>query len=144
MNKSKIQYWNHQQRAKRKGVPFELSFDEWMHIWLDSGHYHAKGTKRGQYVMSRYGDKGGYTKDNVHIQTVGANTKEAFTTNNIDFIKPRHGEENYFYGKTHTETSIEKIKAARAKQVFTAETNKKRSEAMKKARALAGTNWGNK
>lgn len=141
INKSKEQYNNHKARAKRKGVPFELSFDEWMKIWTDSGHYHEKGTKRGQYVMSRYKDQGGYTIDNVYIQTVGANTKEAFTTNNSDFIKPRCGEENHFYGKKHTESSIEKIKIARAKQVWSLETNRKRSEAMKKARALAGAVW---
>jgi hypothetical protein len=141
MNKSKQQYHNHKARAKRKVVPFELSFDEWMKIWTDSGHYHEKGTKRGQYVMSRYKDQGGYTLYNVYIQTVGANTKEAFTTNNSDFIKPRRGEENHFYGKKHTESSIEKIKIARAKQVWSLETNRKRSEAMKKARALAGAKW---
>lgn len=142
MKKTKEQFQNHRQRAKRKGIPFELTFDEWYKIWIDSGHYHNKGTKRGQYVMSRYGDKGGYTVDNVHIQTVGENTREAFTTTNKDFIKPRHGAENNFFGKTHKEESIAKIKAARAKQIFSTETNKKRSEAMKRARALAGSSWG--
>ena len=138
------QYSQHKQRAKRKGIPFELTLAEWYKIWIDSGHYHNKGTKRGQYVMSRYGDKGGYTIGNVHIQTVGQNTQEAFTINNADFIKPRFAEDNHFFGQTHTQKSIDKIKTARAKQVFSAETNKKRSEAMKRARALAGGAWGNK
>ena len=141
MNKSKEQYNNHKARAKRKGVIFDLTFDEWLKIWTDSGHYYQKGTKRGQYVMSRYKDAGGYTIDNVYIQTVGANTKEAFTTNNKDFIKPKFGEENHFYGKKHTQESIEKIKVARTKQIWSEETNRKRSEAMKKARALAGKLW---
>ena len=144
MTKTKRQFWNHQQRAKRKGIPFELTFDEWYKIWIESGHYENKGTKRGQFVMSRYGDKGGYTIDNVHIQTVGENTKEAFTTNNADFIRPRLEEENYFFGKTHSEESREKIRAVRAKQVFTTESNIKRSEAMKRARAKvkeSGKEW---
>jgi hypothetical protein len=141
LNKSKQQYHNHKARAKRKGIPFELTFDQWLKIWLDSGHYYEKGTKRGQYVMSRYKDQGGYTINNVHIQTVGDNTREAFTTSNSDFIKPRRGIENYFYGRKHTESTREKIKAKRATQVFTNETNRKRSEAMKRARAIAGANW---
>ena len=144
MNKIKQQFWNHKQRAKRKGVPFELSMDEWYKIWIDSGHYHEKGTKRGQYVMSRYGDKGGYTVDNVYIQTVGENTKEAFTTNNKDFIKPRFGKDNFFFGKQHSKESIKKIKEKRATQVWSEETNKKRSDAMKRARALAGSDWKKK
>ena len=98
VNKSKQQYHNHKARAKRKGIPFELTFEQWYKIWLDSGHYHEKGTKHGQYVMSRYQDKGGYTIDNVYIQTVGDNTREAFLHNNKDFIQPKYGEDNNFYG----------------------------------------------
>mgnify|MGYP003337632559 CR=1 FL=1 len=30
MNKSKEQYNNHKARAKRKGVIFDLTFDEWL------------------------------------------------------------------------------------------------------------------
>ena len=142
MNKSKQQYHNHKARAKRKQIPFELTFDEWLHIWTESGHYDNKGTKRGQYVMSRYGYKGGYTIGNVHIQTVGENTKEAFTTNNTDFIKPKLGIDNHFYGKKHTTQAIDKIKEKRASQVWSIDSNNKRSEAMKKARVLAGANWG--
>lgn len=141
IKQAKKQYWNHQQRAKRKGVPFLLTFEQWCQIWLDSGHYHEKGTKRGQYVMSRFNDIGPYSIDNVKIQTVGENTREAFTTNNSDFIKPRYGIENHFYGRKHTEQTRQKIKIARAKQVWTPEARKKVSETMKKRRAEAGANW---
>lgn len=144
INKSKQQYHNHKARAKRKGIPFELTFEQWYKIWLDSGHYHEKGTKHGQYVMSRYHDQGGYTIDNVYIQTVGDNTKEAFLHNNKNFIKPKFGEDNNFYGKKHSENAIAKIKTARAKQIFSIESNLKRSIAMKKARALKGKDWGKK
>lgn len=147
VNKSKQQYWNHQQRAKRKKIPFELTFEQWYDTWIKSGHYHEKGTKRGQYVMSRYKDQGGYTIDNVYIQTVGDNTKEAFTTNNKNFISPRFGKDNHFYGCKHSEETKQKIRDARAKRikcVWTPDARKKASEAMKKARAIAGTTWGNK
>lgn len=142
IKKAKQQFWNHQQRAKRKGINFLLTFEQWLQIWLDSGHYHEKGTKRGQYVMSRFNDVGPYSIDNVKIQTVGQNTKEAFTINNADFIKPRFGEENHFYGRKHSIESRAKIKEARAKQIWTPEARKKVSETMKRRRAEAGTNWG--
>ena len=142
ITKAKQQFHNHKARAKRKGIPFLLTFDQWCKIWLDSGHYYDKGTKRDQYVMSRYNDVGPYSIDNVKIQTVGENTKEAFTTNNSDFIKPRYGVENHFYGRKHTEQSRQKIKIARAKQVCSDETRKKVSETMKRRRAEIGINWG--
>lgn len=140
--KAKRQFWNHKQRAKRNGIDFLLTFEQWCKIWLDSGHYYEKGTKQGQYVMSRFNDVGPYSVDNVKIQTVGENTKEAFTTHNSDFIKPRLGKENYFYGRTHTEQTKQKIKLARAKQIWTPEAKRKVSETMKKRRAAAGSNWG--
>lgn len=142
IKKAKQQFWNHKQRAKRKGISFLLTFDQWCKIWLDSGHYYQKGTKRGQYVMSRFNDTGPYSIDNVKIQTVGENTKEAFTLHNIDFIKPRYGIENHFYGKKHTDETKQKIKTARAKQIWSLETRKKVSETMKKRRAEAGKSWG--
>ena len=141
MKKTKQQYHNHKARAKRKGIPFELTFEQWYQIWLDSGHYFEKGTKQGQFVMSRFQDKGGYTINNVFIQTVGDNTREAFLYNNKNFITPKFGNDNNFYGRTHTHEAREKIKNARSKQIFTPESNQKRSEAMKKARAMAGKNW---
>jgi len=114
---TKIKYWNHQQRAKRKGISFELSLEEWYDIWQQSGHWHERGPRKGQYVMSRFNDTGPYAKDNVYIQTNGDNTREAFTTNNKDFIKPKHGEENHFFGKKHTEETKQKIRIKRALQV---------------------------
>ncbi len=139
----KTAFQNHKQRAKRYGIDFNLTETEWLDIWESSGHVHDKGTHRGGYVMSRFNDTGSYEVGNVKIQTVGENTKEAFLLNNKDFIKSRPGKENNFYGKTHSDESIQKIKAVRAKQVFGPESNTKRSEAMKLARAN-NPNWGKK
>jgi hypothetical protein len=46
---------------------------------------------------------------------------------------PRTGPPKGSPGKTHSEGAIKKIKMARAKQVFTEETQRKKSEKMKKA-----------
>jgi G:T-mismatch repair DNA endonuclease (very short patch repair protein) len=43
----------------------------------------------------------------------------------------RRGENHSFFGKKHSKEAIEKIKLARAKQIHTPESNKKRSETQK-------------
>jgi len=53
--------------ARRRGIPFLLSFDEWYVIWQQSGHWLERGRKLGQYCMARYFDGGPYSKDNVKI-----------------------------------------------------------------------------
>lgn len=64
----KAAYSNHLRRAKRKGLSFEFTFEEWCDWWLThlGPDWAAKrGSKMGQYVMARKGDKGGYTLDNI-------------------------------------------------------------------------------
>ena len=78
MNKQEIsfakkKYWAHGSNAKKRNVEFLITFEEWIDIWLKSGHWHERGHKRGQYVMSRYGDQGPYKVGNVFIQTCTAN-----------------------------------------------------------------------
>jgi hypothetical protein len=75
----KNKFWNHRRRAKHRGIPFLFTFDEWLSIWKDSGHFHERGNKRGQYVMARYNDKGAYEIGNVKIITAGENVSEADT-----------------------------------------------------------------
>jgi len=72
------QRWRqHRYDAKNRGVSFELSFEDWLNIWLSSGHWHERGTKQGQYCMSRYGDMGPYAIGNVFIQLQSENTKQS-------------------------------------------------------------------
>ena len=67
----------HQQvNARVRGIPFLMTFDQWWSIWERSGHWHKRGRKRGQYVMARYGDRGGYEVGNVRIVTVRENHAE--------------------------------------------------------------------
>ena len=61
-------YHTHKQGAKRRGIPFKLTFNQWLEIWESSGYLEEMGTKRGQYCMARYKDKGAYTIGNVSIQ----------------------------------------------------------------------------
>jgi hypothetical protein len=54
-----------------------LTFEEWHKIWMDSGHWHERGRRRGQYVMSRIADLGHYELGNVLIQTTEQNMAES-------------------------------------------------------------------
>lgn len=63
-------------RARKRGIEFLLSFEEWFKVWDDSGHLHEKGRLKHQYCMARNGDKGPYAVGNVSIITVGENVRQ--------------------------------------------------------------------
>lgn len=65
----KQRYFEHRQNAKRRGIPFELTFNEWLQIWQDSGKWDMRGKGKGSYVMSRIGDAGPYSVKNVYINS---------------------------------------------------------------------------
>lgn len=69
--------------AKRRDIKFNLTFAEWMKIWTDSGHLSERGRRRGQYVMSRHGDTGPYSVDNVSIKKTEDNIKEFVVTDDM-------------------------------------------------------------
>lgn len=69
-------YKIHKYSAKGRGISFELTFEQWMKLWLDSGHWKERGCRHGQYVMARFGDIGPYSIDNVKIITNGENSIE--------------------------------------------------------------------
>jgi hypothetical protein len=79
----------HKYRADRRGIPFLLTYDEWLKIWEDSGHLHERGNRHGQYVMARYGDAGPYSIGNVRIITAAENRREHQKTIR-DGRRPRH------------------------------------------------------
>jgi hypothetical protein len=60
-------YARHRINAKRRGVPFHLTFGEWCACWHVSGHWEHRGRGRGQYVMARLDHARGYEMGNVTI-----------------------------------------------------------------------------
>lgn len=78
-----VQHRNYAQgRKDANGNPieFRLTFEEWWDIWEKSGHWHERGSKRGQYCMSRYNDVGHYEVGNVFIQLSTNNTRQMART----------------------------------------------------------------
>lgn len=65
------------QTAKRRGIAFDLTFEEWWDIW--EPFWHMRGRDKDSLVMCRVNDQGSYSKTNVYIDTVSANSSLAAT-----------------------------------------------------------------
>lgn len=64
-------YTRHKANAKRRGVAFLFTFDDWLACWKASGYWLMPG-----YVMCRYADTGAYAKGNVYIGTKASNARD--------------------------------------------------------------------
>jgi len=69
-------YWAQKAAAKRRGIIFELTFEEWLEIWEASGHFEERGRGANQYQMARHNDLGPYAIGNVMIITASQNATE--------------------------------------------------------------------
>lgn len=77
MIKLKSAFYCQKAVAKARNILFLLTFDEWLKIWINSGHLPERGRGKGKYCMARPGDVGPYSVDNVKIILFGDNTREA-------------------------------------------------------------------
>ncbi len=84
-NPERFTYEKRRQDAKRRGIPFLLTFDEWWSIWDASGKWDQRGQHTGQYMMARLGDVGPYAVGNVRIITCNENVSEQHR------FKPKRG-----------------------------------------------------
>lgn len=73
----KLAFYSHRAAARKKGINFLLTLNEWLAVWEASGRLQERGRNKGQYVMARFGDKGPYAIGNVRICTVTENHHEA-------------------------------------------------------------------
>lgn len=69
-----MRYRQQRAQAKRRGIPFELTFEQWWSLW--EPHFDRRGAVKGAMQMCRTRDQGGYTQGNVRIDTVEANHAE--------------------------------------------------------------------
>jgi hypothetical protein len=69
------QYDQHKYHAKKRGIPFLLTFEQWWELWEPL--WHLRGQLPDQYCMARYFDRGGYAVGNVRIITNRLNNQLA-------------------------------------------------------------------
>ena len=77
--------------AKIRNIDWDISFDDWYNIWIQSGKYEQRGRGVGKYCMSRKGDTGPYSKDNVYINECVKNSGDKFrgTKQSLETIAKR-------------------------------------------------------
>lgn len=71
-------YLQHKRNAGVRNIPWEMTFGDWMRIWQESGKWLLRGRGKGHYCMSRKGDAGAYSPDNVHVVTNDENIAEGW------------------------------------------------------------------
>lgn len=76
---AKKQFYAQRGNASKRSIDWNLSLEEYIQIWQSSGVWDKRGKGPGRYVMSRFGDKGSYSIDNVFIQSWEQNTRDAFS-----------------------------------------------------------------
>ncbi len=70
-------YSRQRRNANRRGIAWEITFPQWLEIWIASGHFDERGRGKG-YCMARFGDSGPYHPDNVEIITVAQNSSDSY------------------------------------------------------------------
>ncbi len=71
-------FYNQQWRAiNYRNIGWNMSFEEWMQWWFDTGHWYDRGTCKGQYAMCRYSDTGPYALDNIYCDLQSNNSSFA-------------------------------------------------------------------
>jgi hypothetical protein len=63
--------------ARRRGIEWKLTFEQWWDIWEKSGKWNERGA--GLYMMCRTGDIGPYELGNVRIDSNSNNLKERYS-----------------------------------------------------------------
>lgn len=120
-------YRAHKDNAKKRNVPFLLSFEQWMDIWQKSGHYNERGNRKGQYCMSRYNDVGPYEINNVFIQLHSDNINQAWTGKKHSIVTRKKISENHvgMLGKQQSDETKNKIGLAHKGKIVSDETREK-------------------
>lgn len=62
--------------SKHRKIGWELTFDQWLAIWMASGRMGLRGRGIGRFCMSRIGDRGPYAVGNVEIKSYEQNVSE--------------------------------------------------------------------
>ena len=83
---AKKKWYTHKANAKKRNIPFHLTFEEWWDIWQVSDKWNERGKQAGQYCMSRLNDHGAYEVGNVFIQLHSDNMSDR---HRIEVLKER-------------------------------------------------------
>lgn len=112
-----IAYCTHVCGAASRKIEFLLTFEEWLQIWLDSGRIDERGTRKGKYVMARFGDIGPYAVGNVKIILHTENIREAHAGKIVTKLARRNMSEAHKGQKGHVHTKEQRVKMTVANNI---------------------------
>jgi CRP-like cAMP-binding protein len=67
----------------RRGIPWELTFEEFCSFWDASGQWERRGRGKGKFCLARYGDSGPYALGNNYVAKNEDNASDSF------LVKPK-------------------------------------------------------
>jgi hypothetical protein len=62
-------YASHRRGARKRGIPFQFTFEQWSEWWLTDNRWSRRGRKAGQLQMGRKSNSGPYSPDNIECVT---------------------------------------------------------------------------
>ena len=74
-NPKRTAYYTQKINAKKRGISFELTFEEWVDWWGED--WDRRGRCKTELVMARNGDTGAYSLDNIYKSTASDNVVES-------------------------------------------------------------------
>lgn len=69
-------YSAHYKGAIYRGIPFQMTFEEWVQWWNTDNRWSNRGTGKNKLCMARLNDEGPYNISNVKCITNSENSKE--------------------------------------------------------------------
>lgn len=87
-----LRYRYQERTAHHRGIGWEFNFASWWKVWSDSGKWALRGRGHG-YVMSRIGDAGPYSPENVRIIKATENVAEYYDRERATYGRVRSGQE---------------------------------------------------
>jgi hypothetical protein len=106
INTARQRYRNHKGLATRRGIAWQLTFDEWNKWWLANGvdkSFPVDSTRKSCEVdlcMCRHNDTGPYSLDNIYCATKRQNTIDSFKNGKQSgFLNSRKKSVTTPYGK---------------------------------------------
>lgn len=67
-------FQDQRQAAKKRGIPFLFTRDEWWAWWQVDGRWDRRGSRAHNLCMARKGDVGPYSAENVYPATMAENS----------------------------------------------------------------------
>ena len=74
--------------ANRRGIDWQLSYEDWKAIWDESGKLDQRGRGANKFCLARKFDEGPYSVDNVYITENSKNSLLSYKRNIKEINNP--------------------------------------------------------